>query len=115
MTPLESFTSNEPITEARANNAADWLVHHALEIGRAKARKEKTDHLIKIAEAKAFLKEGGSNDVRRSAARASEEYLEAVEEHEQASAEYEILYATRVAAEGLISMFQTTSANQRRA
>ena len=114
MTPLEDFTNDAPATEERANRAKEWLVHHAHELGRAKAEKEKTDHLIKIAEARAFKEASGAVEARKMEARASKRYEDAILEHAMASANYEILYATRIAAEAVINMFQTVSANQRR-
>ena len=108
MTPLEDFTSERSITQERAERAADWLAHHAAEVGRARRGMEYAAERIKIAEARAMLtSDEKSADMRKAAARASKAYADAVDDAAEATEAFRVMEATVKAAEVLIEVWRS--------
>ena len=108
MTPLDDFSAGGAITRERAERATEWLVHHAIQIGEARAAKDGTYEKLKIAKARAMLKsDAKTNALQEAEALASEEYLNVVNAYMDASREYHVLQATQAAAEAVIEVWRS--------
>lgn len=96
------------ITESQIEKALDYLRDSAEEYAFWRGRMIATEYLIKIYEAKEFLEvETGAQEYKKSVARASESYKEAVDQHEEAVVKYTELQSLRKAAEAKISSWQS--------
>ncbi|WP_372570401.1 hypothetical protein [Ruegeria jejuensis] len=109
------FQLKGPITAQRAEAATEWLVHNAALIAQLKGNRDRAEYMVKRAEALAFELATGSAEARRQAAKGSDRYLEAVEEHVQAIVAHEEAMGLRKAAETLVEVFRSLNANLRRA
>lgn len=106
--------SNQLVREADVEKALDWLRDSASEIGEAKARAVKAEHMIKHTKALA-MKQYASLPVsaQEREALASDQYLTSLEETATAAGEYEKLKALREAASLKIEAWRTASSNYR--
>jgi len=101
-------------SDPEIEKALDWLRDHARDMGEAKRRTISAGHLVKHVEALMFKMSGEkSAEARKSDARASERYLEAITEDAVAAGEYERLKALREAAALKIEAWRSESANYR--
>jgi hypothetical protein len=108
MTPLEDFSQGGAVTRERAEKATEWLVHHAVQIGEARAAKDGTYERLKIAKARAMLRsDAKTNAMQEAEALSSPEYDQAVADYMEASRAYHILDATQKAAEILIDVWRS--------
>ena len=102
------------VTDEDLSKALDWLRDEAQAIGDAKARVVKAGHMLKHVEALEFLKsDGKSAEARKSEARASEAFLDAINEEAFAAGEYEKMKALREAAALKIEAWRSEQANYR--
>lgn len=108
-TPTPAPEMDEDITKA-----IEFLIHSAGEIGRAKERSERAGKMIGHIEAlMAKASDEKSADARKMEARASEKYLEAINECAEAEGEMAKLYSLRQAATMKIEAWRTFCATQR--
>lgn len=97
------------ITEEQVERALFYLRDSAEDFAHWKSRVEETEYLIRIAEAKAFLEvETGAQEYKKSVARASIEYHNAVENYTEAVLNFTKLQANRKASELAISVYQSS-------
>lgn len=102
------------VTEEELEKALDWLRDNAHDMGQAKARLVKAQHMIGHVEALLSLRSDQSSDMKRKAeARASDKYLEAINEEAEAAGEHEKLKALREAAALKIEAWRSEQANYR--
>lgn len=102
------------VTDEDLSKALDWLRDNAPAIGEAKARLVKAGHMLKHIEALLFLaSEEKSAEARKSSARASDKYLDAINEEAFAAGEYEKMKALREAAALKIESWRSEQANYR--
>lgn len=114
MNPLDDFSKGGAITRDRAEKATEWLVHHAVQIGEARAAKDGTYERLKIAKARAMLKsEAKTNAMQEAEALASKEYDAAVSDYMDATREYHVLQATQSAAEAVIEVWRSINSAQK--
>lgn len=96
------------ITEDQIERALNYLRDSAEEYAYWKGRMAETEYLIKIAEAKQFLlQDSGTQEYKKSQARASIEYQEAIDNHTEAVVKYTEINSLRKAAEMKISWAQS--------
>ncbi len=72
------------------------------------------EQVIKITEAKGILEADGSMEIRRATARASDEYERAVEDWENAKADFTLLEAQRNRAYAEIEVWRSLNASRRK-
>ena len=97
MTPLKT---GGPITQRRAEDAADWMVHNAHNIAKAKALRDYCDDRLRVVKALAMsYSNEKSVSAREQEAYASALYQKAVNEKRDATLRYEELMNTRIAAQ----------------
>jgi hypothetical protein len=102
------------VTDEDLSKALDWLRDSAPAIGEAKARLVKAGHMLKHIEALLFLaSEEKSAEARKSSARASDKYLDAINEEAFAAGDYEKMKALREAAALKIESWRSEQANYR--
>ena len=102
------------VTEEELEKALDWLRDSAAEMGRCKERYVKAQKMTEHTEAILFLKSEQSSDMKRRAdARASEKYLECVNEEAHAAGELAKMQALREAAALKIETWRSEQANYR--
>ena len=107
--PVDAMISDEAVEAALT-----WLRDHAVEIGKAKERTVLAGHMLKHVEALMFKEsDGKSADARKSDARTSRRYVEAIREDAVAAGEYEKLKALREAAAARIDCWRTEQSNFR--
>jgi hypothetical protein len=108
------MTGDKFITEAEVEKALDWLRDSAAEIGQAKARAVKAEHMLKHVEALMFkCSDEKSAEARKADARTTDEYVAALNEDAFAAGEMAKLYALREAASLKIEAWRTASSNLR--
>lgn len=101
------------VTDEDLSKALDWLRDNAPMIGDAKGRLVAAGHMLKHVEALEYMKAEGSAETRKSVARASQRYLEAIYEEAAAAAEFETMRARREAAALKIESWRSEQANYR--
>jgi len=102
------------VTEEELEKALDWLRDSAQQMGQCKGRLVKAQHMLSHIEALLTLRSDQSSDTKRRAeARASEKYLEGINEEAEAAAEYEKMRALREAAALKIETWRSEQANYR--
>ena len=102
------------VTEEEVGKALDWLRDSAAEIGQAKARAVKSEHMLKHVEALLFTgSDAKSAEARKADARTSEQYLDAINENASAAGELAKLYSLREAAAMKIEAWRTQESNFR--
>ena len=102
------------ITDERAEKALRYLVETDEPCARAKANMIGSDERRKTVRALELLKNTGTVAEREALALTSEAYEQAIEAHENAVADYELLRNKRMTESLVIEMYRTTSANQRK-
>jgi len=96
------------------DKALDYLANSSLELGRAKARAVKAEKMIGHIEAlMALASTEKSADARKWAARATEKYTAAIDEHAEAEGELSKLYGLRQAAQAKVDAWRTEAASLR--
>lgn len=102
------------VTEEDCERALSWLRDNALDIGNAKARQRKAEHMLKHIEALEYKRsDAKSAEARKADARTSEAYVDAINEDAMAAGEYEKLRALREAAALKIEAWRSEQANYR--
>lgn len=102
-------------TENDIGKALRYLAESDQQIAEAKAKLKADEIRLKITEAQEFLSADGSVAERQAKAKASDAFLNAVGEYENAYADYEILHAKRERAQTMIDVWRTIEASRRRA
>lgn len=94
--------------------AVEFLVHSANDIGRAKERAVKAEKMIGHVEALMTIASGEKTAAGREAdAKASEKYVEAINEHAAAAGDLAKLYSLREAASMKVEAWRTWCATNR--
>jgi hypothetical protein len=102
------------VTEAEVEAALDWLRDNAAAIGKAAERSRGAAGMIKHVEALCFkMSEGKTEGARKSDARTTDRYVDAVTEDAIAYGELERMKALREAAALKIEVWRTQSSNFR--
>ena len=101
------------ITEADVDAALSFLRDNAIELGRAKERAKKAERMLGHIEALLFKEGDGSGEARRMAAKASERYLEAINEDAAAAGALQQMLALREAAALTIEVWRSQEASVR--
>lgn len=106
--------TNAPQMDEEISKAIEFLIHSAGDIGRAKERAERAGKMIGHIEAlMAKASDEKSADARKMEARASDKYLDAINECAEAEGEMAKLYSLRQAATMKIEAWRTFCATQR--
>lgn len=109
-----SVPTNQLVSDADVEKALDWLRDNAAEIGEAKRRAVKADHMLKHVRAMAMKHSGEqSAAAQEREALSSIQYLTAIEEAAKTAGEYETKRAMREAAALKIEVWRSASANYR--
>lgn len=96
------------INQEQVEKAIYFLRDSASDYGRWVGRARTLKELIKTKEAQMYLLSEGKNiDERKAKARSSEEYLQILEEYEEAEVQATVLGSQRDAAKTLVSAYQT--------
>lgn len=103
------------ITEARAEEAFEWLNGHTKAIGDARAEQERSKILAKRVRQRLFLKHEGTVTAREAAADIEPETGEADERYCLAVGTFETLKAKQELETIALDVWRTESANRRRA
>lgn len=106
-------TRQRIITEDDVSNAVMFLQHSAVIIGGCKQRLVKATHMLRHIEAIEFMKAEGSQEVRRSKARMSQRYKEAIFEEAKAAGKFEEQKAKREHAAMVIETWRSEMATIR--
>jgi hypothetical protein len=102
------------VEEHEIAKALDWLRDNAKAMGDAKARLVKAEHMVRHIEALEFRAASGSSaEAKKAEARASEAYLDAINEEAFAAGEYEMLKSLREAAALKCEVWRSEQANFR--
>lgn len=103
------------VAEEDVHSALEYLRNSAHALGQATEREKKAEHMVKVQEGFGYQAAEGASELRKSQARTSAKYLEAVEEHAKAYGESRKLYALREAASAVIESWRTQQATLRHA
>lgn len=103
------------ITEARAEQAFEWLNEHTTAIGNARAEQERSKILAKRVRQRLFLKHEGTVTAREAAADIDPETEAVDERYCTAVASFETLKAKQELETIALDVWRTESANRRRA
>lgn len=102
------------VAPAEIDRAIDFLVNSAGPLGSAKARAVKAEKMLGHIEAlRALASDQKTADARKFDARASQEYLDAINEHAEAEGELSKLYGLRQAAQAKVDAWRTEAASLR--
>lgn len=102
------------VSDGQLNDALDWLVRNAGEMGRAKARLIRAERMVGHIEALLIKASEEKSDTKRKAdARASARYLAAINEEADAAGEFEKMRSLREAASMKIEAWRSEQANFR--
>jgi len=108
--------ANRLVTDDQVGDALRWLAVNAAEIGAARARLIKAGHMIKHVEALQYLASAEKTvDAKKADVRASQEWLDAINEEAEAAGEFEKMKALREAASANIEAWRTQEASNRTA
>lgn len=118
--PANDYTPHELkpgmiVSEEQVHSALEFLRDSAFKLGKATEREKKAEHMMKVHEGFGFQSAEGSGEVRKAAARTSDDYQAALNEHAVAYGEARKLYALREAASLVIEVYRTQSASLRHA
>lgn len=106
--------TDQLVTDAEVEKALDWLRDQAAEIGEAKRRAVKADHMLKHTKALAMKVHGElAVTAQEREALASPQYLAALDEAANAAGEFERMKSLREAAALKIEVWRSASANYR--
>lgn len=96
------------VTEKQVEDALEVLSETEDEFSQMKSQSTIFDYKIKVIEASEYLSvENGTQEYKKSCARASKRYEDAVEEHEHVLERFTLLQSKRKTAETLISVWQS--------
>lgn len=101
------------VSDTELEKALDWLRDNAPEIGAARYRLEKAEHMLKVIRAIEMKRHDGSVSKAEVLAMASEPYKAAVTELASAAGEFEQMRSLRRAAELKIEAWRSEQANYR--
>ena len=102
------------VSEEEVDKALAWLRDSAGDIGRAKARAVKSEHMMKHVEALMFFaSEEKSAEARKASARTTDQFVEALNENAFAAGDLAKLYSLREAASMIIEAWRTEQSNFR--
>ena len=102
------------VSDEDLSRALDWLRDNARDMGLAKERLKKAEHMVKVIEAIEFKKsDAKSAEARKADARTAVRYTEAIIEEAQATGAYEMMRALREAAALKIEAWRSEQANYR--
>jgi hypothetical protein len=108
------FDLNGPVTQKRAEDATEWLVHNAKGIAVAKANRDRCENRLRVIKSLAMKASGEkSAAAQEREAYASDEYQGAIDDLFQATVEHEELIATRLAAQEVINVWRSINSNLR--
>lgn len=106
--------ANRLVTDDQVGDALRWLAANAREVGQARARLVRAGHMIKHVEALLFLASTEKTvDAKKAAVRASEKWLEAINEEADAAGEFETMKALCEAAAAKIEAWRSETATLR--
>jgi hypothetical protein len=106
--------SNQLVSDADVEKALDWLRDNATEIGEAKRKAVKADHMLKHTKALAMKQHGDiAVTAQEREALASPQYLAALDEAAATAGEFEKMKSLREAAALKIEVWRSASANYR--
>lgn len=104
----DDFDIEAEISERRANGATQWLFDNRNAIGKAKAERDKAEHMLRVTKslviASSELKTVGE---REAEAYAHPKYKDAIDTLFSATETHETLRATQTAATALIDMWRS--------
>ena len=104
----DDFSIESDISERRANGATQWLFDNRNAIGKAKAERDKSEHMLRVTKnliiAASELK---TVSEREAEAYAHPKYQQAIDTLFAATAAHETLRATQTAATSLIDMWRS--------
>lgn len=102
------------IADDDLDKALSWLRDNAKAIGQAKRRAVSAGHMVKHVEAIEFkISDAKSAEARKADARASDRFVEAINEDAEAAGEYETMRALRESAALKIESWRSEQANFR--
>lgn len=105
---------NRLVTDDEVGDALRWLASNAREVGEARARLVKAGHMIKHVEALGFLASTEKTvEAKKYAVRASQKWVDAIDEEAAAAGEFEKMKALREAAAARIECWRSESATLR--
>ncbi len=112
---IENFQTDGPITADRAQAATEWMVHHAVDIGKARGERDKADNMMRVVKALAMK----ASDEKSAAAQereayASDQYLAALDTCYHATVRHETLLSTRMAAQAVIEVWRSLNSTLKR-
>ena len=111
---MSKFTTSGPITQQRAEEATEWLIHNAHAGAVAKAVKERCEHRLRVVKSLAMKASGEkSAAAQEREAYASQEYQDAIDELYEATVEFETYQARRYAAQEVAQVWRSINANLR--
>lgn len=111
---MNAFTTRGPITQQRAEEATEWLIHNAKSGAVFKAVKERCEHRLRVVKSLAMKASGEkSAAAQEREAYASAEYQDAIEELYEATVQFETYQATRFAAQEVAQVWRSINANLR--
>lgn len=111
---MTDFTANGPITQQRCEAATEWMVHNAVNIGEAKANRERCENMLRVVKSLAMK----ASDEKSAAAQereayASEQYMAALNNLFDATKAHETLLSTRMAAQAVIEVWRSINTSLR--
>lgn len=101
------------VSDQDVNEALDFLRNSAEDLGFAKSRAVRAEHMLKHTEALLFKDAAGPVEQRKAVARTDQKYLEAAVEDAVAAGELHKLQALREAAAMRIEAWRSEQANYR--
>lgn len=105
---------NRLVTDDEVGDALRWLATNAREVGEARARLIKAGHMIKHVEALGYLaSEEKTVDAKKASVKASDRWLDAINEEAEAAGQFETIKALREAAAARIECWRSESATLR--
>jgi len=101
---------NRLVTDDEVGDALRWLATNARDLGEARARMAKATHMIKHTEALLYLASLEKTvDAKKASVRASQRWLDAINDEADATGEFEKMRALREAAMARIDCWRTES------
>ena len=112
----DDFSTQQPITQQRAERAVQWIIDHAVELAQARAHKERSEHMIKVTKALAMKASGEKSiSAQERDAIASEQYMQSVDLLFDASVLFETLNAKHKSAAVLVETWRSINSSLRAA
>lgn len=102
------------VSDDEMGRALDWLRDSAREMGEAKKRLKKAEHMVKVIAAIEFKRsDAKSVDARKADAITSDKYMDAINEDAEATGAFEMMRSLREAAALKIETWRSEQANYR--